>query len=56
MEAKDEGSLDYDGVGRDGDQQFSPFSYYLVSYPWNTSSAFTQGNGVVNFDKPSIRL
>lgn len=52
IKAKDESSLNYNGVGRDGDSS----SWYLlpgISHPWN---AFAKEGRVVYFCEPSARL
>lgn len=48
-------SLDYDGVGRDGNKyRLDPSHVADIFYPWNTSSAFVHGDGVVYLVNPLL--
>ena len=50
-------SLDYDGVGRDGNKyRLDPSHVADIFYPWNTSSAFVHGDGVVYLVNPLLLM
>ena len=55
IKAKDEGSLDYDGVVRDGNKyRLDPSHVAEIFYPWNTSSAIVHSDEVVYLVSPLL--